>query len=231
MFKLPSNPQENRAIDTPLPLHIAVIGAECTGKTTLVSDLSDAFAKRGKPAVFIPEYLREWCALRGRTPLQEEQHHIAQTQSHALTQYAMNAPSSVVISDSSALMTALYSHYYFGDQSLLDHGLKHQSRFQLTFLTGLDVPWVEDGIQRDHPQARLAIDTLVRQTLLNHQIPFTTVYGTRAQRLNTLLTAVEFYAKNSPEQPPQQAWQWCCEKCSDASSERQLFSALIADNQ
>lgn len=36
---------------------IAIIGAECTGKTTLANDLTEAF-KKEYPCAFVPEYLR-----------------------------------------------------------------------------------------------------------------------------------------------------------------------------
>ena len=61
---------------------IAIIGAECTGKTTLANDLTEAF-KKEYPCAFVPEYLRTFVDQEKRTPKSEEQINIALTQKEA----------------------------------------------------------------------------------------------------------------------------------------------------
>ena len=63
-------------------LKIAIIGAECTGKTTLAKDLTEAF-KKDYPSAFVPEYLRTFVDQEKRTPKSEEQINIALTQKEA----------------------------------------------------------------------------------------------------------------------------------------------------
>jgi hypothetical protein len=49
------------------------VGAESTGKTSLAAALCRALAAQGHDVVQVPEYLREFCNLHGRTPLAGEQ--------------------------------------------------------------------------------------------------------------------------------------------------------------
>ena len=54
---------------------VSLLGAECTGKSTLAEALAKHFS-----AGLVTEYLREWCDAHGRTPQQPEQAHIAAEQ-------------------------------------------------------------------------------------------------------------------------------------------------------
>jgi uridine kinase len=49
---------------------IALLGAESTGKTALAHALVQLLVQQGQDAVAVDEYLREWCAVQGRTPQQ-----------------------------------------------------------------------------------------------------------------------------------------------------------------
>jgi nicotinamide riboside kinase len=68
----------------------------------------------------------------------------------------------VVIADTTPLMTAVYSHLLFDDESLYDFALAHQRIYDATLVTGLDLPWVADGLQRDGPKVREPVDALLR---------------------------------------------------------------------
>ena len=60
------------------PRRIGLIGAECTGKSSLAHALADEL-----PAVVAPEYLRGFVDQHGRTPRQDEQYLILWNQSRA----------------------------------------------------------------------------------------------------------------------------------------------------
>ena len=57
------------------PLRIALVGAECTGKSTLGAALAGRL-----PGVALAECLREFCEARGRTPHAHEQREIVEAQ-------------------------------------------------------------------------------------------------------------------------------------------------------
>jgi nicotinamide riboside kinase len=60
----------------------------------------------------------------------------------------------------------------------------------LTLLTALDLPWVADGHQRDGEQVRAPVDTLLREWLLAHGLPWAVIGGTGPARLQQAVNAV-----------------------------------------
>ncbi|TBM81680.1 ATPase, partial [Mycolicibacterium smegmatis] len=72
------------------------------------------------------EYLREWCEREGRTPRPDEQQTIADEQTRRIE---VAAVSGVVVADTTALMTAVYSEQLFADTSLYDSALAAQRRY------------------------------------------------------------------------------------------------------
>ena len=205
------------------PLTVAVLGAECTGKSSLVTALQTHWQARGAIVRVIPEVLRQWCDQQGRTPLAQEQRAIAQAQADLVEQAEGG---DFLIADTSPLMTAIYSDVLFQDPSLYPFALKHHRIYHHTLVTGLDLPWQADGIQRDGPAMRERIDARLRDVLRHEGIGFSMVYGLGAQRLAGALAVLEPGASTLPQ--ARSSWRWLCDKCSDADCEHRLFSDLQA---
>ena len=211
---------------------MALLGAESTGKTALAQGIQAHFQARGIPTALVPEYLRTWCDAAGRTPRPEEQQGIAQEHARQLS-----APTDVrlLVADTTPLMVAVYSDFIFGDRSLYPFALEHQRSYHLTLLTGLDLPWVADGLQRDGAHVREPVDALVRAALDGAGISYRIVYGSGTARLDNALFAINsaatcggiknaqaiFRSENVTSRP------WACEKCSDPDCEHKLFSGLL----
>lgn len=213
---------------TPNPLiRIALLGAESTGKTQLSLALAQALRDRGHAVHLVSEYLRTWCDAQGRTPRPDEQRLIAQQQADAVLQHGQGT----VIADTTPMMTAVYSHQLFNDTSLYAMAAAHQQLFDMTLVTGLDLPWVADGLQRDGPQVREPVDALLRAALQTAGVAYKVVYGQGPERLNNALLALggesastrleAQYALNRGRTA------WNCDKCSDADCEHRLFTDLI----
>jgi len=168
---------------------IALLGAECTGKTTLANALWQALAAQGHDVVAVSEYLREFCALHGRTPTIDEQHHVAAEQSRRVA--AAASRHAIVIADTTALMTAVYSDLAFGDASLYPGGLAEHGRCQLTLLACPDLRWQADGHQRSGPQTREAVEALLRAALQRGGVAFLPVAGIGPARLFGALASVQ----------------------------------------
>ncbi len=168
-------------------LHVAIVGAESTGKTTLARVLTNQLTWAGLNACWMPEVLREWCDAHQRTPRQDEQRAIAMEQSQRA---AACANAEVCISDTTAFMTAVYSDVFFGDASLYPWAAADQARFDLTLLTDLGVAWRPDGMQRDGPHVRASVDTALRAALLAHGLPFQVISGIDGQRTNQAVHCV-----------------------------------------
>jgi nicotinamide riboside kinase len=210
---------------------IALLGAESTGKTELARALVQRLRERGIAATLVTEYLREWCEREGRTPRPDEQRAIADEQTRRIN---AAAASGVVVADTTALMTAVYSEQLFGDTSLYADALSAQRRYAITLLTALDIPWVADAM-RDGDHAREPTDTLVRAALSGAGLSFAVVHGSGGERLSNAWNAINSIAGNEGQARARgshgdakpTSWSWPCEKCSDPECEHRLFSDLL----
>ena len=210
---------------------IALLGAESTGKSWLAHELTEVLRARGHLASWVPETLRDWCEREGRTPQPHEQLPIAQAQAQAV----LAIDTGTVIADTTPLMTAVYSHHLFGDESLYPMALAHQRLYDLTLVTGLDITWKNEWL-RDSPETRLPIDALVRDALGRSGLDFRVVYGQGLARLNNALLALGLDSEDEAVWQARQDAQfdlnrgrtpWLCEKCSDPDCEHRLFTGLL----
>lgn len=208
------------------PFVIALVGAESTGKSTLTMQLARALEQQGHTVQAVSEYLREWCDANSRVPLQREQAAIANAQSQRIE--AAMASASVVIADTSALMTAVYSDYIFNDQSLYGEALAAHKNYDLTLLMGLDVPWTPDGLQRDGPHVREAVDSKIRQALQRGGIAAPTVYGGEAARTAAALAMILQAMQPAAKQTLRSLWKHYCECCGDGECERLIAASSQA---
>ena len=168
-------------------LKIAILGAECTGKTTLMADMAAHLRARGARVSVVDEVLRQWCAAQGRTPRADEQAAIMQAQIAAVD---AAAGCDYLLCDTTPLVTAVYSELLFDDHSLYPAAVAQQRRYELTLLAGTDLPWQADGIQRDGPAAREHVDRRLREVLQGHALPVYSVCGLGAARLASATAAL-----------------------------------------
>jgi nicotinamide riboside kinase len=170
-------------------IRIAIVGAESTGKTALAQALSRRLGEvSGLACTWVPELLRQWCDANGRTPQQHEQIDIARGQQRRIN--AAAAAHDVVVCDTTALMTAVYSRMVFGDRSLDAYALAEHARCQATLLTALDLPWVADGMQRDGAHVREPVDAFLRELLAGHGLGWSLVAGQGDKRVEAAVDAV-----------------------------------------
>ena len=217
-------------------IRVALLGAESTGNSALAQALERHWSGRGLAVARIDEHLREWCDREGRTPQAHEQAAIAQEQMRRVL--AVEAPVRVV-ADTTPLMTAVYSDLLFGDTSLYPAALAHQRHYHVTLLTGLDLPWVADGLQRDGPHVREPVDQRLRERLNEGGIAYRVIYGSGEERLHNALLAIEAF-ESSTLPAEAQAVQarldsrtrpWRCGKCSDPDCEHRLFAGLLDEGR
>jgi nicotinamide riboside kinase len=206
---------------------IALLGAESTGKTTLAAALSAALRAAGHDACAVEETLREFCEREARTPRRDEQAALAAE--HARRIEAAAARHAIVVADTTALQTAVYSEQVFGDRSLYAAAEAwHREHVQLTLLCALDLPWRADGLQRDGPQVRAPVDALLRDSLQRAGIAFAIVSGHGPDRLAAALAVVHrafgWPAGEAEEEVARVGWRCACERCGDPDCERRLLA-------
>lgn len=207
----------------PLRQVIALLGAECTGKSTLATQLRDHLDTAGHSVALVGEYLREFCERRGRTPRRDEQAFIAAEQAVRIEQALSRHD--WVIADTTALMTAVYSDFVFRDPSLYTLALQAQTHYAAHLLTAIDLPWSADGLQRDGEHVREPVDRLIRRALSDRGLTYSVVSGRGRERLNNALACLPPAAASpaSESEPSSVRWSVACERCGDAACERHLL--------
>lgn len=142
------------------PRVIVITGSECTGKTTLASELAARWA-----APCSPEYVREYLDVKG-TPLDaSDVEAIARGQVEAEDAAAIAAGGRLVVRDTDLVSTVVYSHHYYdGCPDWIERAARERLG-DLYLLLHPDVPWVADGLQRDRPAERGRLHDLFRRQL------------------------------------------------------------------
>lgn len=171
------------------PLRVGLVGGESTGKTALAFAVVAALGGR-----VVEEALRDFVIEHGRAPMAEEQSMILRAQimqeAHACA-LATERAEPIVICDPAPLMTAVYSHVYFDDDSLDGSAIAHtESTFDLLAWCQPDLPWIADGEQRDGPQWRMAAHERLSTLLTSITVPVVSVHGTGERRCAGLLSAL-----------------------------------------
>lgn len=171
------------------PKLICLIGAECTGKTTLAQGLAQEFLGR-----WVPERLRLFCDAVGRTPLQHEQIHILEQQARdemAALEEATRQQQHYVFCDTAPLLTAVYSEFVFGDSSLYPRARELHARYAMTLVLEPDLPWTADGLQRDGAYAQRPIHARIVHELKGMECKHYSVAGSGALRVAVARAAVQ----------------------------------------
>ena len=171
------------------PQLICLIGAECTGKSTLAQALAAHFG-----GLWVPEHLRDFCHRQGRTPTMDEQAGIMRAQfeqEEQVAAQAWQAGCTYVFCDSAPLLTAIYSEHYFSDRSLFDCAHALHARYALTLVLCPDIPWQPDGLQREGDTVRTAVHARIAQQLQTMHVPHIEVTGLDKARLQVAIQAVE----------------------------------------
>ena len=171
-------------------LRVAILGAESSGKSTLAAALAARYQ-----TVWVPEYLREFVDTTGRVPMERDQAGIARMQMQREDEAAARA-NGVLFCDTTPLMTAIYSRWYWNrvDPVLAQLELCHA--YALTVVTAPDAPWEADGLQRESDAVRQTIHQQVLQVLDERRIGYTLVQGSldeRVAQVRSLLSPLDIY--------------------------------------
>ena len=156
---------------------VAILGAESSGKSTL----AEALARHYK-TLWVPEYLREFVDVHGRVPDEEDQYPIARTQMQREDAAAAQA-NRFLFCDTTPLMTALYSRWYWDRVDVQLEQLEQRHDYAFTIVTAPDGPWQPDGLQRESEEVRQRVHQQVIERLRERAIDHLLVEGSLAQRM------------------------------------------------
>jgi len=165
---------------------VGLIGAECTGKSSVAAALS---AELG--VVHVPEALRAFVETRGRVPEIDDQAGILSEQRASVEMARLDHPDVTIVCDPLPLMTAIYSIAYFDDRSLLEAGLADARTYDLIWWCRPDLPWTPDGNQRDGQARREQVDALINGVVREFGLPVSELSGSIDDRIATAIGSLQ----------------------------------------
>ena len=163
---------------------VCLLGAESTGKTTLAAALAQHFG-----TVWVPEYAREYLSANGNVVTLADMPNIARGQAESEERLARQA-NRVLFLDTNLLTTYIWHEHYFGEVPDEIRDLAAARIAHLYFVTGLDVPWVADGL-RDSPGQREHFHQRFCDELTARGLAYTVLSGSHEARLAQAAGEVE----------------------------------------
>ncbi len=166
-------------------IRVAVVGTECTGKTTLATALATHYE-----TVWVPEFARQFVIDKGAAPELEDVDAIARGQIAGEDEKAGEA-SRLLIQDTDLFSTLLYARHYYGDCPQWIEDALDKRAADLYLLADIDIPWVPDGGQRDRGDRREEMHELFRCALIDRNLTFDEIRGSRGERLDMAVSVID----------------------------------------
>jgi NadR type nicotinamide-nucleotide adenylyltransferase len=166
---------------------VCLLGAESTGTTTMTERLATMYG-----TVWVREYGREYSVpkdARGERWRTDEFVHIARRQQEDEDD-AARAANRILFCDTDALATALWHEQYLGRQAAEVIAIARSRRYDLTFLTAADFPWVQDGF-RTSDEARQRMQRRFEAELAGRPEPVIQLTGAVDERTSRAVGMIE----------------------------------------
>ena len=173
-------------------IKIAIYGPESTGKTTLSKQLADHFKTEWAPE-FARDYLQQKWDSKKEICSPDDLLAIAAGQMN-LENGALQKAKNYLFVDTCLMTTKVFSEIYYGfcDSKLDKAARKH--KYDLFFLTDVDVPWEKDDL-RDSPKEREITFEKFKQALSENNKPFIVLTGNPETRFQKAIAIIEGLTK------------------------------------
>lgn len=163
---------------------VVLTGSECTGKTTLATDLA-----RHYDTVWVPEYVRGYAESK-RAPLDADDVEPIAHGQIAAQDTALERARGLLILDTDLLSTVVYAEHYYGGCPGWISAMAKTRRADLYLLCDIDAPWTADS-QRDRPDSRETMQALFREALNSRGFRFVDIRGDWRKRFQTARQAID----------------------------------------
>jgi nicotinamide riboside kinase len=166
-------------------LTVAVVGAECSGKTTLAQQLAQRFT-----VPWVREFSRTYLA--GRHSYDENDVLAVAKGQHAAEMAATDDEPLLIADTDLVVIRIWWDVRYGGSHPWIDTTLSEQltgPRRRGYLLPTPDIPWTPDPL-REHPHERPALHARYRALLDSLGIPYVEVSGSPEQRLERAAAAI-----------------------------------------
>ncbi len=173
-------------------IKIAMFGPESTGKTTIAAQLAQEFN-----TIWIPEFARDYlqdklnskqeiCTPEDLIPIA-----IGQTK---LENEALSQANAILFCDTNLLVTKVFSDIYYKQCHHLIEKAAKKHKYDLFFLTDVDVPWEADDL-RDKPSERENTLAIFEKALIDFEKPYIKLSGNKQERLEKATQIVKDFLK------------------------------------
>lgn len=170
-------------------LKIVTFGPESSGKTSLAKALAAHYNTEWVPE-FARDYLQKKYDDAGEICAPEDLLTIAKGQMQDENRLAKKA-NRVLFCDTNVLETYVYGEaYYKNFENPVLKEAAEKNRYDLYFLTAIDVPWEPDDL-RDKPEEREQMFTRFENALKSRNLPYVLIKGNHEERLKTAVKIVD----------------------------------------
>lgn len=168
-----------------MPIKIALVGPESTGKSTLSEQLAKHF--NGK---FVPEFARDYVANLSRPYTLQDIEYIAEQQ----LKLEESSSEALLFCDTNLLVTKIWAEHAFGTCPPFILNNWQAQNYSLHLLMNIDLPWQADPL-REHPHLRQFFFDWYERELKQAKVLYKIVSGNETERLKQAIGIVEFHLK------------------------------------
>jgi len=165
-------------------IKIAIVGPECTGKSTLSAALAAHYN-----TLWVPEYARQYLSKIKTAYQKHDLIAIAEGQLDAEANISNHA-NNLIFCDTNLLVIKVWSQFKYNhvDSRILQ--LWKPEAYTYHLLTYIDVDWEFDPL-RENPAQREELFKIYQEELISQQIPFSVIKGEGVSRLNHAIKIID----------------------------------------
>jgi NadR type nicotinamide-nucleotide adenylyltransferase len=176
---------EKRLVNSEGMIKIAIIGPECTGKTSLTMQLALYYNTVG-----IPEYAREYVENLKRMYNYDDVVNISKKQIEQLRSNYHDAKKYIFF-DTDLIITNVWFEVVFRQKPPWIEKEILSSNIHLYLLCATDIPWTPDKVRENGGQMRETLFNMYKQQLEKRNFAFNIIYGLGDGRLKNAIMAIE----------------------------------------
>ncbi len=164
--------------------NVAIIGPECTGKSTLAEALATHYQ-----TTWVPEYAREYVTSQNYRYNMFDIFRISRQQLELEEEHLFKA-NNYLICDTNLIVSKIWSNYKFGACPEWIQEQIYKRDYSIQLLMDIDMPWVDDPL-REHPDKRAYFFDLYKKELDDLGAVYEIISGNEEQRLAKAIAAIE----------------------------------------